>query len=178
MAGNIINSNNVAVLVQNGQAFSTSNLDCKVYKTVQDFNYSIQLPRQDLKQVGGQDLVSREFFFQPDVELSFSYIPEVSASNEANSNFVNALAVTNFKNFFSGSSESDTNFYVIVDPVQGNDVFDKMTFDDSLMNLSGLDCIAFGNCFPTTYGLNYSVGAMPVVSNNFICSNVIGLVIF
>ena len=173
MAGNIINSNNVAVLVQNGQAFSTSNLDCKVYKTVQDFNYSIQLPRQDLKQVGSQDLVSREFFFQPDVELSFSYIPEVSASNEANSNFVNALAVTNFKNFFSGSSESDTNFYVIVDPVQGNDVFDKMTFDDSLMNLSGLDCIAFGNCFPTTYGLNYSVGAMPVVSNNFICSNVV-----
>lgn len=177
MATNIFKSNNIAVFVNDSNvAFSTSNLDSKLYTTVQDFNYSIQLPRQDLKQVGSQNLASRDFFQQPDVQLAFTYIPEVCGQNEKNGNFVERLSSTvnkDFLNFFSGTLQRNTNFYVIADPDQGHDIFDKMSFDESDMNLSGLDCIAFGNCFPTTYGLNYSVGAMPIVSTNYICSNVV-----
>ena len=176
MATNILNSNNIAVFVNDtNQGFSTSNLDSKLYIAVQDFNYSIQLPRQNLKQVGSQDLASRDFNFQPDVELALTYIPEIGGQNEGNSHFVENLPLSRnyFLNFFSGTLERNNNFYIIIDRDQGHDIYDKMSFDETTMNLSGLECIAFGNCFPTTYGLNYSIGSMPVVSTNYICSNVV-----
>ena len=40
-------------------------------------------------------------------------------------------------------------------------------------NLTGFNVIAFGNCFPTTYGLSYSIGTFPVVSTNYVCSNAV-----
>ena len=176
----ILNSNSIAVFVNDtSQGFSTSNLDCKLYMTVQDFNYSIQLPRQNLKQVGSQNLSFKGFNFQPDVELSFKYIPEVLGQNETNGHFVKRLGSASdggFLNFFSETLERNSNFYIMIDReggAKGHDIFDKMSFDEETMNLSGLECIAFGNCFPTAYGLNYSVGSMPVVSTNYICSNVV-----
>ena len=78
-----------------------------------------------------------------------------------------------FNNFFSGTLENSTNFYVFFDPNQSSDIFNTLTFDESLINLSGFDAIAFGNCFPATYGISYAVGTLPIVSTNYICSNVV-----
>ena len=47
-----IKSPNAAVFVQNGQSFSESDLDVVLYKLVQNFSYSVSLPRQELKQLG------------------------------------------------------------------------------------------------------------------------------
>ena len=33
--------------------------------------------------------------------------------------------------------------------------------------------MAFGNCFPVSYSLNYGVGVLPTVSTSFICSNMV-----
>lgn len=173
MARNILKSNNVAVTVQQGSSFSTSNADLKLYKLVQDYNYSIQLPHQNLKQVGSQELASQEFFQQPDVELGFSYIPEPSMGNEVFGKFLFPSPTTEFKNMFSGTLGLDTNFYLLIAPNQQDDALDRMAFDESPMNLNGWSAIAFGNCFPATYGLSYTVGTLPIVSTNYICSNVV-----
>ena len=77
------------------------------------------------------------------------------------------------RNFFSGILENSTNFYVFLDPNQGSDIFNTLKFDESLINLTGFDAIAFGNCYATTYGLSYAVDSLPVVSTNYICSNVV-----
>jgi len=144
--------------------------DLNLYNTVQSCTYSVGFSRQNLKQVGSQDFVSRDFFNQPDVQLNLSYIPEPSVNNEIYGLFCGTGAVSGFVNFFSGRLEASTNFYVFNTPKQEDDGFKnfKWNFD---RNLSGWDVISFGNCFPTTYSLVYGVGALPTVSTSYICSN-------
>tara|TARA_R100000008_G_scaffold86434_1_gene79519 strand:+ start:1052 stop:2146 length:1095 start_codon:yes stop_codon:yes gene_type:complete len=176
MARDIVKSNIAAVAVNHGStnAFSTSNLGLRLYMGVQDFNYSINLSRQNQKQLGTQDYSFREINNQPDVELGVSYLANSACSNEMNGGFVGESAFfTRFNNFFSGTLENSTNFYVFFDPNQSSDIFNTLTFDESLINLSGFDAIAFGNCFPATYGISYAVGTLPIVSTNYICSNVV-----
>ena len=164
----------MAVAVQNGTNFSTTNLTIDLYTLVQGYNYSVQFPHQELKQVGSQNLVSDEIMHQPDVTLGFSYIPEPTMFNEAYGLFTpRSLPVNNFINMFSGSLELNTNFYLLVCPNQEDDALNQMSFDETLMDLTGWDAIAFGNCFPTTYSLTYGIGSLPVVSTNYICSNVV-----
>ena len=88
MARNIIKRPSAIVGVQNATgAFTTGAYSLNLYNIVQDWNYSISFPRQNLKQVGTQGVVSREFFNQPDVELGFAYIPEPSFANESHGRF-------------------------------------------------------------------------------------------
>ena len=174
MARNIIKRSNAIVGVQHSTgAFTTGQYSLNLYNIVQDWNYSIALPRQNLKQVGTQDVIAREFFNQPDVELGFAYIPEPSFFNETNGRFLGPVLPTFAPvNMFSGALEMSTNFYVFVTPNEQDDVLPSIQAG-APNNLSGFNVIAFGNCFPTTYGLSYSVGALPMVSTNYICSNVV-----
>jgi|TARA_R110002012_G_scaffold281641_2_gene470927 hypothetical protein len=177
MARNILNSNNLAVLIQQGNNLGSNysqDLDCNLFEAVQDFNYSVEFPRQDLKQIGSQGLATRDFPFQPDVQLSLTYIPTVGFQNEEFANFLFPVTARDkFYNFFSGTLDFDCNFVVIAEPNQGSDVFNRLAFDESRFNLNGLNAISFGNCFPTTYGLSYANGSMPAISTNYICSNVV-----
>jgi hypothetical protein len=79
--------------------------------------------------------------------------------------------VDGFVNFFLGRLEASTNFYVFNDPVQHDDALVDITIGGGDINLSGYEIISFGNCFPTTYGLTYAIGALPIVSTSYICSN-------
>tara|TARA_R110002020_G_scaffold293798_1_gene509543 strand:+ start:174 stop:1280 length:1107 start_codon:yes stop_codon:yes gene_type:complete len=144
--------------------------DLNLYNTVQSCTYSVSFPRQNLKQIGTQEFAARDFFNQPDVQLNLSYIPEPSANNEIYGLFCGTGAVSGFVNFFAGRLEASTNFYVFNTPEQEDDGFKsfKWNFD---RNLSGWEVISFGNCFPTTYGITYGVGALPIVSTSYICSN-------
>ena len=169
-----IKSPNAAVFVQNGQSFSESDLDVVLYKLVQNFSYSVSLPRQELKQLGTQDLSLREMTQQPDVQLNFTYIPEPSLGNETKGRFFPPNVTLSSKHMFSGVSERATNFYVVNTPETGNtDAFDSVKFNEDPFDLTGFDCIAFGNCFPVSYSLSYGIGTLPSVSTSYICSNVV-----
>jgi len=172
--GTSIKSPNAVVFVQNGNAFSDSDLDVNLYRLVQDFNYSITLPREELKQIGSQDLSLREMTQQPDVQLNFTYIPEPSLGNETKGKFFPTNVSLSSKHMFSGVSERATNFYVVTTPETGNiDAFDSVTFDESRFDLTGFDCMAFGNCFPVSYSLSYGIGTLPSVSTSYLCSNMV-----
>jgi len=182
MARNIIKSNIAAVAVQNAdQAFNTiasapDGVPLRLYMGVQGLNYSIGLNHQGLKQVGSQEFVSNEIMQQPDVELEISYLAQPALSNELYGKFVSESALeiySKFINLFSGTAEKSTNFYVFIDPNQDSDMLDSLTFDETLIDLTGCNAIAFGNCYPTTYGISYGIGDLPVVSTNYICSNVL-----
>ena len=116
----------------------------------------------------------KELSAQPDVLLNFTYIPEPSLGNEKKGKFFPPNVLLSSKNMFSGTLDQDTNFYVVNSPETGNiDAFDSITFDESRFDLTGFDCMAFGNCFPVSYSLNYGVGVLPTVSTSFICSNMV-----
>lgn len=125
MARNIVKSNIVAMAVNHDSAnsFSTNDLELRLFMAVRDFNYSIQLPRQELKQVGTQELSVESMMNQPDVELTVSYLAQPDLANEYNSNFIKEAGVyTRFTNFFSGVSQNSNNFYGFLGKDQGVDI--------------------------------------------------------
>ena len=130
MARNIIKSNNavIATQVANSGAWSTSNENVALYKLAQNFDYSVSFPRQNSKQLGGQELVYRGFFQQPDVQLNISYIPEPGFSNEIMGEFIlpHSHWGGGFANMFD--TTGTTNFYVFVAGDQTDDFLDKITF--------------------------------------------------
>ena len=171
MARNILKSSNAIVAVQNStSSFSTSNIDLNLYNTVQNCNYSVSFPRQKTKQLGSRDYASTDIFRQPDVQLNFSYIPEPKLENELHGCFFQASFIR-FVPMFSGYLDANTNFYVLNAPNQEDDAINSIAIDGSDLDLAGWEGIAFGNCFPVSYGLSYSVDSLPVVSTSYVCSN-------
>tara|TARA_R110002051_G_scaffold312956_1_gene388587 strand:- start:1537 stop:2619 length:1083 start_codon:yes stop_codon:yes gene_type:complete len=174
MARNILKSSNTAIATQgNFGAFSTGSLPLVLYGTVQNADYSVEFGRQNLKQIGSQNLAGDTFFRQPNVNLNISYIPEPRFFNETQGGFLSVNPTVRFVNMFSGDLESSTNFYFLNTPDQEDDAFNTITIGGSPIDLAGFDTIAFGNCFPTSYSLQYSVGQLPTVSTSYLCSNVI-----
>ena len=180
MARNIIRSNNAIVAAQEGlnTAFSTSNQNLSLHKIVQTLDYSIDYSRQQSKQIGSQDLASNEMFNQPDVSLNISYIPEPNFSNEVQGRFLNSSPKDGFINMFADNIYADSNyqdsnnFYVLVSENQEDSFIDSIPFWN-LANFDGDDVIAFGNCFPESYSLSYSIGDLPKVNTSYVCSNAI-----
>jgi len=172
MARNILKSNNAIVGVQNAtDSFSTSNVDLNLYNVVQNCNYSVSFPRQNTKQLGSKNYASTNTSRQPDVQLNFSYIPEPTLENEINGCFFPVGFLTSPTLMFSDSYLSaNTNFYVLNTPDQQDDAISIINEGVNL-NLTGWEGIAFGNCFPVSYGLSYSVDSLPIVSTSYICSN-------
>ena len=176
MARNIIKSNTAIVATQDSTtAWSYNQEDLVIFKLAQNFEYSISFPNQSAKQLGAQSFAYQEMISQPDVSLNLSYIPEPNFSNEERGRFLNSTSdwTDGFKNLFDSPEGADSNnFYVLVEENQGVDFLDTVDFAVWL-NLSGVDAIAFGNCYPTSYNLNYAVGTLPVVSTRHICSNIV-----
>jgi hypothetical protein len=176
MSRNIIRSNNAIVAVQNSTtAFSTSDKNLKLHKITQTFDYSIDYSRQRSKQIGSQDLAADEIYNQPDVRLNISYIPEPNFSNEVQGRFLDTSPINGFKNIFGANDTNDSNnFYVFFCENQEESFLDNsLTSFQTDLDLDGDDAIAFGNCFPESYGLSYAVGGLPTVSTSYICSNAV-----
>ena len=108
------------------------------------------------------------------MQLNFTYIPETSFNNESFGNFKSSQLGLGYVNMFSGVSERATNFYVVNTPENGNiDAFDSIKFNGDISDLTGFNCMAFGNCFPISYSLSYGIGTLPSVSTSYICSNMV-----
>lgn len=173
MARNIIKSNNSVVAVQNGagSAFSTTNLDLNLFTTVQGAHYNVPFGRSPLKQLGSQVSTTQDLMREPDVELSLTYYPEPTFSNELNGGLLKTFPTANYVHSLSGVKGFSTNFYVLNAPDQADDALQKLTFDEELNNLNNWDATVFGNCYLTNYQLRYGVRELPLVSMDFICSN-------
>jgi|TARA_R100000084_G_scaffold109117_1_gene74087 hypothetical protein len=170
MARNILKSNNAIVGVQNStSAFFTSNIDLNLYNFVQSCDYSVSFSRQNTKQLGAKNYASTDIFSQPDVQLDLSYILEPELQNEYHGCFCQT-SVHRFVPMFSGYLDANTNFYVLNAPNQEDDAIDSVNLGSTL-DLVGWEGIAFGNCFPSSYNLSYSIGLFPTVSTSYICSN-------
>ena len=170
MARNILKSNNAIVGVQNSaSAFSISNIDLNLYNFVQNCNYSVSFPQQNTKQLGSKNYASTDIFRQPDVQLNFSYIPEPELENEYYGCFCKT-SMHRFAPMFSGYLDANTNFYVLNTPNQEDDALSSVSLGSAL-DLAGWEGIAFGNCFPSSYRLSYSINSLPTVSTSYVCSN-------
>tara|TARA_R110001592_G_scaffold284952_1_gene553283 strand:- start:198 stop:1298 length:1101 start_codon:yes stop_codon:yes gene_type:complete len=175
MARNIVKSyNSVVATSESTVAFDTADQSLLLHKITQGLEYSIGYERQQSKQIGSQDFSTNDIFRQPDVSLNITYIPEPSFANEVQGRFVDSKPNSSFKNFFNTNEQDSTNFFVLITKNAEDSFLDKIEFlTAGGQNFNGDDAIAFGNCFATSYGLSYSVGSLPSVSTQYICSNTV-----
>lgn len=173
MARNIVKSyNSVVATSESTVAFSTADQSLLLHKITQGLEYSIGYERQQSKQIGSQDFSTNDIFQQPDVSLNITYIPEPSFANEVQGRFVDSKPNSSFKNFFNTNEQDSTNFFVLITQNAEDSFLNKLQFL-SLEDFDGNEAIAFGNCFATSYGLSYSVGSLPLVNTQYICSNAV-----
>ncbi len=165
------------------------------FNKVQSINYSFNIDRQDLTQLGNPGTVYQPIVNLPTVTLDFETLTE-SFENE----FKAGLTV-NFNSFFSGSNgaafftgfrcplsgfetrclsgldETDglvfprlytdkRNFYIKTAP-QGR-FFESMSENDQL---TGCSSTAFGNCYLTNYKNSAQVGDFVRSNFSYICEN-------
>lgn len=172
MARSILKSNNSfvgAAFLSDKEAFHTSNENLNLFNLVQDVSFSTTFPHEQLKQIGKPSYAVNDTFYQPDIGLDISYLPNIDLNNER-FNFFSLGGTNNLRPALSGVGNASTNFYVFNDPIQGEDALTDLTFSSNL-NLAGYEVLAFGNAFLTNYSLSYAIGGMPLVSTSYICSN-------
>ena len=174
MTRNILKSNSSfvgAAYISNKEAFHTTDFNLNLFNLVQDVSFAAAFPHERVKQVGSSSLAVDNTFYQPDITLDISYLPNTDLSNERYNFFSAGTIIANgLRPALSGTSNASTNFYVFNDPTQGEDALGNLSFSTAL-NLTGYEILAFGNAYLTNYSLSYAVGGMPSISTSYICSN-------
>ena len=155
---------------------------------VNSFNYSFNVDRTNLTQLGKRDLIDNVIVNRPSVQVGFDYWM-IDVKNESRLGFavnypdVWGNPISNeeicFIRNFTGQQTDYRNLFVAVSPDNGdlrNRINDRFSpfYGEKELNPSGLFVYGFGNCYINSYQVNLSVGNIPRASVGYICDNVMG----
>ena len=130
---------------------------------IQSYDFSFNIDRQALKQVGSNQFASRQTQLAPDVELNLSYLLNDGWNEKyIGLDFTTGAYSNPLQTVFS--STGDKNFYVLISQDQ---------YQDSNADTSAQDynVLGIGNAFITSYEIALSVGGMASVNCNFAAAN-------
>jgi hypothetical protein len=169
---------------------------------VTDLNYSITLPREEIKQMGRSALASVPVINSPSVQVDFEYylngitnearmgfnvnhpyIDELRSGeaiySEFNTFLFSGLSTydeniqPDFSPFWPGSNRSNRNIFAIITKVENEDeIVVRNTLEEGTSYRDG-NVISFGDGYMVSYDTSCSVGSTPKAKTSFICDNVI-----
>lgn len=165
----IIKSNSAFVVASSFPAWKTGQERGYLFPLVQGSEISIDAQRQSSKQIGKQTYAIDDVLRNPEVNFQVGYISSPYWVNE----YLIGMNISSgdYAPVFSGLSEKNQNYYLIVDEKKDNDGMQEFKKPSS-RNLSGVTVASIGNCFLNKYSASYSVGNLPIVSASFAGSNV------
>lgn len=131
------------------------------------FSFSINNPRSSVGQMGSQEFSVNDINFSPDIEFSLSFTACRHFQNEDYLGF-NFGYNQEFTSILNERAEKTFNLYLFLSDQQGYD-FIKQIKDTGTLN--GVECLAFGNCHVTQYGLSLAVSSIPKTNFSFVASN-------
>jgi len=160
----------------------------KRLEKIQNFNYSIQQPRLNVKGFGQKQNIFRGISGPPEVTFNFSYIPD-GVTNENRLNF----NVNHFSGFnapmFSGLCNNtglliDRDFYLVINKNDDDLFSENATLTNSLINPTNITQIInsnsqnygllhFQNSYLNEYSFNVSLGNLPVVNQSYVADNIV-----
>lgn len=176
MSRNILKSNNSIVIVGQRPAFTGGNrtgstMSGAYMSAVQGVAVGFSQQRQKSKQLGSNDLIINDITRMPDVDLGISYYYTPAMLNENMLGLINDQTGASKSTFFNGYDNQDQNFYIVNNGHQSVDMIANET--SAIANLGNeSEVISIGNAFLTNYSLAFSIGAPPVVSTSYKCSNI------
>lgn len=166
----ILKSNSAFVAVGQSPSWTTGEDKCRLFSLVQNCDFSISNQRQKLKQIGSQNYSVNDITQAPNVELTLDYYLSPYLNNEYLLNMLPSSSESIYA--FSEIKENNNNFYIVVDPEDGRNGFEKpKTSVITSTSYSGFNVISFGNCYLNKYSVGFSLNQLPVVSVGFEASN-------
>ena len=164
-------------------AAAINTTDFKEISRVQDMSYNLEVTRTDINEFGQLAALSREVTEPPTVSLDFSYYL-TNGNEEKNLGFVTnndtAMPVTSANPFmkslldpddtnsgFAAAKADELNYYIVT-TTEGNDLHGKTDLEHADQG-----CIAIGNGFVTSYGINAAVGELATASVSVEASNIV-----
>ena len=184
---NFIRSEYVALFVGPTPAFSRhhdGSMDFNRHVTkVQSISYDFSVNREEIKQIGGEDLLTRSINILSDtpapgsnidvniepvpVSFNFSYLP-TCGFNEYLLNFNVVTSGGAPENSFISRHGGDKNFFVVLRTDAGQQALSLQKDID----FHGHNVLSVGNCFATSYSVQGSIGA-PISANvGYVASNI------
>jgi hypothetical protein len=169
MSNTIIKSPSVFLIAGKTPSWKTGQEEGYLFPMVQDSQLSLDFERQSSKQIGSTEYAVNDIFRAPTVKFNTTYYASPYGVNEylmgMNAGFSSHQPV------FSGISNRDQSFYLILDKRQGKDALEEFK-KTSNRNLTGVSAISIGNCFLSNYSISFNVGSIPTASASFTASNV------
>ena len=152
---------------------------------VNSFQYSLDIQRDNVAQLGSRDLIRRPIVNRPFISCSFGYYL-VDIRNEKSLGFVvNYPDMTGtpilseeiccLRNF-TGAETDSRNLYLAINPSSNEDINNRISnpfVSGANISASGLYVMGFGNAYLTSYSVSASVGSFPQASVNYICNNIL-----
>jgi hypothetical protein len=166
----ILKSNSAFVAIGQSPSWSTGSDSGQLFSLVQNCNFSVSNERQKLKQIGSQGYAVNDLVRASNVELSFDYYLSPYITNELAMNFQQKTAGN--VGAFSALKNTNNNFYIVVNPEDNQDAFDKPKNPViTTTTYSGFNVLSFGNCYLNKYSVDFTLNEIPKVSVGFQASN-------
>ena len=132
---------------------------------IQSYDFSFDVERSALKQIGSAYLATRQTQLAPDVNLNLQYY----LNRGWNEKFIGmdvGVTANGYRNPFSSifTSNPDRNFYVVIAQDNGRDLNADTSFD-------GHNLLGIGNVYLTNYELSVGLNSLATVNLSFVGAN-------
>lgn len=132
---------------------------------IQSYDFSFDVDRAALKQIGSSYLATRQTQLAPDVNLNLQYY----LNRGWNEKFIGmdvGITDNGYKNPFSTifTSNQDRNFYIVIAQDNGKDLNADTSFD-------GHNILGIGNIYLTNYELSVGLNSLATVNLSFVGAN-------
>jgi hypothetical protein len=154
---------------------------------INNFQYRLDISRENITQLGTRGLVDRKIVNRPQVQLNFGYWI-AGVRNESRLGFVvnypdptgalflsqETCCISNF----TGRNTDYRNIFVAVSPIEMDvnsnvsNQFSAQSNRNDPLSPSGLLVFAFGDCYLTSYSINASVGQIPQATVSYVGDNI------
>jgi hypothetical protein len=171
MNNQILKSNSVFVVFGESPAWKTTQEEIgRLFPLVQGSNFNVALDRQKFKEIGSQEYIVDHIFSAPEINLSLDYYLSPFLINESLIG-LNCESISD-KPAFNYISNNTNNIYVFTENDDSRDGFNEIRRPDPLnINFSGFNALCFGNCYLTSYSLEFNINQIPKVSISMSSSN-------
>ena len=177
---NVIQYNSVGLFLTDAPAANPETDKVKFFNRVQNVGISIDVQRQNIKHIGGEDFLARKIVQAPDININVGYLlTDGYEENLLGLNVAPAPIVVSPKYGVIDNDEihegtiykdlrEDRNMFMVV----GDEPFDLTGYAKRSQGYSGTDAIGIGNCFLTNYNVSASVGGFAEASVQMVASDI------
>jgi hypothetical protein len=138
---------------------------------IQSYDFSFNVDRAALKQLGTGVFATRQTQFAPDVNFNFEYYLTDGWNESFIGLNVNSGSYINpFNEIFR--INSDRNFYVLISPDNGDDANSFKSQDTAVSpELNNFNVLGIGNSYISNYEINIAVNQLAKVNTSFVAAN-------